>query len=280
MLLLSATAFAIDWPSGFQLEEETTSPDGRLGILSADGKAFHRDEDHAKAARLMYLADLKEHRIIKDIAIPGYSEARYLEVNWDADSSACVLVHRARHSLLGIELVELTRHGARRTDLGGVVSRALDQTYLCCRVDCHFRFLTDGRLMVRCLGDDNPRELQDKERTFGLFTGVFDRRKSRWSSSKSGVLDEGQYQTLVEAFEPWTPPGGSNGDVLHAMEERMRVLGNGLEAVLTRERYRDFQRDQDVWKGAAKNGEAAVVDSECVRFAERLAKMEALLWQP
>jgi hypothetical protein len=65
LVVNSRTAAAtIDWPDGYVVYENTTSPDGRYGVLVPTMEAWEQDESLSVTN---YLADVKNHRALGEI---------------------------------------------------------------------------------------------------------------------------------------------------------------------------------------------------------------------
>lgn len=281
----SASA-ADGWPDGYELNEETNSPDGRYGILitSRDGA----DDDEEKV--LNKLVEIKSHRILGTIKGSHYFSGQNhhgLDVNWGNDNSWCAVNYLGRWGFENVTLIDLKNGAFKQVEIGAYLQRALGndisrQSKGKLKEACGTPNFTDGpgqQIKVRATGFTNPKQFPDQLTLGTLFSGVYDLAAQKWVSSSARTVDPNKIEDLDYAFDCTT----MDDSTFDTQENRFKYYDDHLNQVyralhylLPAERFAAVKKEQVVW---LKTLEAAGSnDAKCKLMAERIAKLRELAW--
>jgi hypothetical protein len=155
-----------DWPDGYIVYENTTSPDGRYGVLVPTMEASEQDESLSQAN---YLADVKNHRVLGEIDKVEYFEHqnhRALAVFWTPQSNICVVENDGRYGADSISVLEIKDSSFAQTEMGDRIQKSLDSAMkkhardheMSGYVSPYFRFGSDRKVRVRALSHNNPKQ--------------------------------------------------------------------------------------------------------------------------
>jgi hypothetical protein len=92
--VMSIVAQAADWPEGYVVHKQSSSPDGQYGIV-VPGPEEMPDPGES----INYLGNVKTHQVLGKIDGANYFERqnhRDLSVTWSPDSKWCVVLYEAR----------------------------------------------------------------------------------------------------------------------------------------------------------------------------------------
>src|SRR4029453_1551247 len=246
--VLARAQSSTDWPEGYVVHEQSSSPDGQYGIIVPGSEEMLDAEESTN-----YLADLKTHQVLGKIAGADYFERqnhRDLRVTWSPDSKWCVVQYEARFGFDMIAGLELKASGLTQIDLGkhiekSLVSAAGDDGY----GSAFFRLAPGDKLWVRALFYTGNPKLMDEKSKQARFAGTFDLKSKKWTASEAHKTKE--WDTLPTAYSEIPPIFvAANGDKTKApevtgtmivssdeekaeqLDQEMNVVYNGVRVVL------------------------------------------------
>src|ERR1700730_4477354 len=98
LFAITSDAFGGNWPEDHTVLKNSTSPDGRFGVLVVSREAGVNDD--RTADNVTYLANLQTHQTIGEIKEVDYFEGQNhagLAAYWAPDSKACIVQYDARY---------------------------------------------------------------------------------------------------------------------------------------------------------------------------------------
>ena len=208
--LSSGHVAAVEWPENYVTAEDTTSPDGRYGVLIP--------AEDAEGDPVNYLADLREERILGAIKGFEYYEHQVhgsLRVLWNADSKWCVAEFGDHSRFVSIAVLELSGSGFTQVEIGSHIQKALDAPIVRqtrnrkSRGDGDMRYrLGPGRtLRVRASATTNPKQREYIPTFCAEFAGTFDLKAKRWLSSSARPVSAKDEEAMGTAYTEYHPEG-------------------------------------------------------------------------
>jgi uncharacterized protein YecT (DUF1311 family) len=284
-----------NWPDGYVVQKNSTSPDGQLGVLVPGHELAEAD---SASDSENFLADLKTRQILGKIAGADYFERqnhRDLDVVWAADSSACVLKYDGRFGYDMILLVEVTGSRFTQTDLGEYIAKALTRAAGDEGTDsAWFRFGPGRQVRVRALTyTGNPKGEDEKTRR-ARFAGTYDPAGKKWVVSEAHRMDESD--TLSDAYsvkkgtDILVAPNGDQskappdflGMIVNSEEEKeqeldkeMNLVYKAVRTLLPPGKFAKVKADQVLW---LKERDAAPAGQRSGLIIERINALEEFLW--
>lgn len=247
MLALTAMTpdvFSGDWPEHHTVLKNSTSPDGRLGILVVSREAG-LNEDRV-GDNSTYLANLQTHQTIGKIEGVDYFEGQNhagLAAYWAADSKACVVQYDARYGWESVFVLKLKNDGFEQIDLGKHIE-AIQKRIFDGYISGYYRFTPDGKLKVRALSYTNPKQFPEEPTYNGLFQGTFDLKSEKWLSGDArkvksndwdnleGAYDDDFAKHMIVVAEGKDAPEGFTGSVFRTGGGKIRRARQAIESSL------------------------------------------------
>jgi hypothetical protein len=283
---------AADWPEGYVVHEQSSSPDGKYGIVVPGSEEISDSEESAN-----YLGDIKTNQTLGKIADADYFERqnhRDLRVTWSPDSKWCVVQYEARFGSDMITILELNGSGLTQTDLGkhiekSLVSAAGEEGY----GSAFFRFARGDKLLVRALYYTGNPKLMDEKTKQARFGGTFDLKSKKWTASEAHKTKD--WDALNNAYSEslaiFVAPNGDQsrvpedftGTIVSSDEEKVEQLDQemnddykGVRAVLTPGRFAKVHQEQVAW--LKKRDAAGSAAEKCKLTEARIKALQELLW--
>ncbi len=290
-LLIPIVATASDWPEGYVVHEDSTSPDGQYGMVVPGS-----EEIWDAGGSSNYLGNLKTHQVVGKIDGADYFERqnhRGLSVAWSTNSKSCVVQYDARFGFDGIALLKLRAPGFTQVDLTehiekSLISAAGDQGY----GSAFFRFAPGDKLLVRALYYTGNPKLMDEKTKQARFAGTFDLKSKKWIASEShktkdwDALSVAYAERVEDVFV--TANGGkapedftgtlvsSDEEKAEKLDQAMNNIYDGVRAVLAPGRFSKVHEEQIAW---LKKRDAASSAAEKGKLLEaRIKVLQSLLW--
>ena len=281
---------AEDWPAGYQVYDNTQSPDERFAILVPTADAAEADE---KLREINYFADLKNHRLLGKIAGADYfagQNHRGLKAIWADDSSWCVVQYDDRFGFASIFILEPKGSSFAQIEIGTKIGKLLGGTISKKPhgddenggdAETYFRFGDDGKLSARALSTTDPKQFDTKHAHFGFFSGTFDVRAKKWQNAQAKPVDWEGFNNGESALDDsLTDPEGhtfqSDKDKSSWLDEQMNAVYNFARVVLPPNRFAKVKNEQRDW--LKKRDAASSVAEKCKLMTERIQALQDLIW--
>ena len=299
LVLARGNAAGAGWPEGYVVAEDTTSPDGRYGIVIPVG-------DGTEENWVNYLADLKEKRLLG--AIKGFDffqrqSHASLRATWAADSRWGVAELGSRFGFASLVVLEPADGVFAQMGVGAHIQKALDAAIArpargketSGDASLRFRLGPDRTLRVRATASTNPKRFEDRPTFCAAFAGTFDLRARRWLDSRGFPLGKKDYDATESAYATFgdddflvlpagkEPPEGFRGEVFRTEEQRAEKLDAILNDVyrlvrltLPPARFTAVKAEQIAW---LKRRDAQPSAPEKAKLTgERIKILQGLLW--
>ena len=285
----SEPAAALDWPDRYVVYENTTSPDGRYGVLVPTMEAWDNDESLSQAN---YIADLKSHRVLGKLDSVDYFEHqnhRSLAVSWAPDSSICVVENDARYGAESISVLEIKDSSFSQTEIGDRIQKSLDAAM---KKQAHdpemsgdvlpfFRFGTDRKVRVRALSQNNPKQFDNVKTYYALFQGTFDVGAKKWTVTDARSINADQddalstaYSDLEQDLEHRTFENEDNKADL--LDQTMNRVYRAVQFILPSARFAAVKKEQIEW--LKKRDAASSISEKCKLVEARIKALQELVW--
>jgi hypothetical protein len=287
VVLTPLTHAADGWPEGNELAENSTSPNGRYGVLLPSRLvADALEDDDIKNT----LVDLKSHRRLGVIRgahyFPGQNHFG-LTAKWAPDSSWCVVTYEARYGFGAITAVEPQGTTCKQVDLGQHIQKSLDAIIARQAGNkdsggygmAHFKPGTGREILVRATAYTNPKSFEDQPTYCSLFLGTFDLATGKWTRSEARKIVSGENDALETAFMDSLEDGitfNNEQNRLEWYDDRLNEVYTAVRLVLPPERFAQVKKEQIAW---LKQLEAQkTVDKKCQFIGTRIKELRALVW--
>ena len=267
------------WP-GSVIAENSTSPDGRYGVLLPTRELAGDDEDSIRNV----LVNLQSHARLGVIQgahyFPGFNH-RGLRVEWAEDSSLCVVTYEARYGFDTITVIEPRGATCAQGDIGRHIQKSLDAVIArqsrgssggCGSV--FFRFAPRGKVVVRATDQTNPKAFEDQPTWCALFQGTFDFTAKKWTRSDARKIDLEEKEALDTAFIGTLAENttfASDADRLKRYDDMLNEVYRAVRLLLPGGRFAAVKKAQIAW---LKQLDAIKSDAGKCKFME--ARIEAL----
>jgi hypothetical protein len=274
------------WPEGYELAEDSTSPDGRYGVLLPTREEAAEDEDKITNS----LVNLQTHArlgvIHKAHYFPGYNH-HGLHVQWADDSSWCVVTFEERYGFGSITLVEPHGVNCTQTDLGDHIQKSLDAVIArqskggggSCGT-AYFRPI-GRKLVVRATDQTNPKAFDDVPTYCASFLGTFDLKTKKWTRSEGLDINLSDRDLLEPAYSDNLEDNrifDNDADRLKFYDDKLNNVYRGIRLLLPAARFAAVKKQQLAW---IKTLEAAGSDSAKIKLiAQRIGELQQLAWEP
>ena len=288
-MLFAKTLVAEDWPKGYELYEDTQSPDERYGILVATAEAFENSEAEEEPN---YFVDLKNHQLLGKIKGADYfagQNHRSLKTVWADDSTWCVAQYDSRFGFDVISILEPKASSFVQTDIGEKIYKTLAGALKAKGHDDeeagdampYYRF--DGRkLLVRALSTNDPKELNPKHGRYAFFSGSYDVKSKKWLSANARPLDFEGFHNGEEAFDDEFDNDlehhsfSNEEDKSNWLDEELNAVYNFVRVVLPPARFAKIKEEQKAW--LKKRDAASSVAEKCKLMIARIVELQNELW--
>jgi uncharacterized protein YecT (DUF1311 family) len=300
LVAILSRAPAADWPDGYVVHENSTSPDGRYGIAVPESDDVEKKQPDPKVEEyyaLNYLADLKNHTVLGPIKGSDYFQHQNhagLSVTWAPDSKMCVAQYDARYGWESVYVLKIKGDRFGQIDIGKHIDAAqkkLFDGYL----NGYYRFTPDGKLKVRATSYTNPKQFENEPTYNGLFQGTFDLSSGKWTSSSVRKVksdDWDNFETayndnfakhMIVAADDKQVPENFTGSVFHSEEEKFDALDTNLNAVyqtvrlvVSPQRFAKLKEEEKAW--VTKRDAEKSVEAKSKMTEERIKTLQDLLW--
>ncbi len=273
------------WPEGYEIAENSESPDGHYGVLLPSRETAEKLEDTAIPN---ILVNLKTHRRLGVISaaeyFPGKNHAG-LTVVWAPDSSWCVVTYHGRYGFDTVTLIEPKGATCKQTDLGQHIQKALNSAIAAQARDktaggfgsAYFRSGPGRTVLVRATAYTNPKAFDDVPTYHARFAGTFDLATRKWTASeahKAADIDalDAAYSSKPEENITFTDEDSR----LEWHDARLNEVYAGVRAVLPAERFAAVKKEQIAW---LKQLEATDTPAKkCDLIAARIKELRKFVW--
>ena len=286
---------AIDWPNDYTVLKNSSSPDGRYGVLVVSHEAAVNDDRTADNS--VYLANLQTRQTIGEIKGVDYFEGQNhagLGAVWAADSKACVVQYDARYGWESVFVLKMKDDGFEQIDIGKhieAVQKRIFDGYL----SGYYRFTPDGKLKVRALSYTNPKQFEEVPTYNGVFQGTFDLKSKKWTATDVRKVTEDEWSNLETAYddslakhmivaaEDKDVPEHFTGSVFRSEEEKFEAVDKQLNEVyqavrliLPPNRFAKVKQEQVAWVKTRDDMKSAEEKSKLTE--SRIKTLQDLLW--
>jgi uncharacterized protein YecT (DUF1311 family) len=282
-------AVGVDWPDGYVVYENTTSPDERYGVLVPTMEAWEQDESLSETN---YLADVKNHRVLGAVDKVDYfahQNHRGLEVFWAPDSSICVVENDGRYGADSISVLEINDSSFSQTEIGDRIQKSLDGAMkkqahdpeIAGDVSPFFRFGTDRKVRVRALSQNNPKQFDDVKTYYALFQGTFDVAAKKWTVTDARSITAEQDDALATAYSDLeqdlehTTFENEEGKA-ESLDEKMNKVYRAAQSILPSARFAAVKKEQIEW--LKKRNAAPSIGEKCELMKARVKALQELVW--
>jgi uncharacterized protein YecT (DUF1311 family) len=290
LVVNSRTAAAtIDWPDGYVVYENTTSPDERYGVLVPTMEAWEQDESLSETN---HLADVKNHRALGEIDKVDYfahQNHRGLEVFWAPDSSICVVENDARYGAESISVLEIRDSSFSQTEIGDRIQKSLDNAMkkqahdaeMSGDVSPYFQFGTDRKVRVRALSQNNPKQFEDVKTYYALFQGTFDVAAKKWTVTDARSISAEQDDALetvygdLKQYREQTTFEDEQSKA-ESLDRTLNKVYRAAQFILPPARFAAVKKEQIEW--LKKRDAAASTDDKCKLMEARIKALQELIW--
>jgi len=303
-LAASGMGAAADWPQNYIVHKNSESPDGRYGILVlSHDVAVNLDQTERNVT---YLANLQTHQTLGKIHGTDYFEGQNhkdFTVEWAPDSKWCVVTDWGRFGFASSSVLELKDSSFTQTEIGERIQKSLNSVIQKQSHDPensgeaspYFRLNPDGKVRVRALASNNPKQFDNVKTYYALFQGTFDAKSKKWTATDAHSINSEQSDALESAYQdnfakriivavdPAQAPENFTGSVFSSEQEKAdyldKLMNDAYQAVryvVPANRFAKVKQEQVAW---LKTREAAQSVEEKSKLTEsRIKTLQNLLW--
>jgi uncharacterized protein YecT (DUF1311 family) len=289
--------------ANYIVHKDSESPDGRYGILVLSHEAaVNQDQTEGNVT---YLADLQTHQTLGEIRGTDYFEGqnhRDFTVAWAPDSKRCVVTDWGRFGFASSAVLELKDSSFTQTEIGERIQKSLNSVMqkqshdpeISGEATPYFRLTPDGKVRVRALASNNPKQFDNVKTYYALFQGTFDTQSKKWTATDAHSINSEQSDALESAYQdnfakqiivapdPAQAPENFTGSVFSSEQEKadyldklMNDVYQALRYVLPANRFTKVKQEQIAW---LKTREAAQSAEEKSKLTEsRIKTLQNLL---
>jgi hypothetical protein len=301
---VSTGVTAGDWPQNYIVQKNSESPDGRYGVVVLSKQAAI-DQDQTEG-NSTYLANLQTRQTLGEIRGTDYFEGqnhRDLTVAWSPNSKLCLVTDWGRFGFASSSVVKPKDSTFTQTDVGERIKQSLNtvlrkqsrDSEISGEASPHFRINSDGKVRVRALACNNPKQFDDVKTFCALFQGIFDLQSKKWivtdarpvkpdqDDALESACDDNFAKRMIVAANPDDVPEDFTGSVfsseqekLDALDKMMNDVYQAVRSVLVADRSTRVKQEQIAW---LKTREAAQSVEEKSKLTEnRIRTLQELLW--
>ena len=276
---------AADWPKGYDVAEDSTSPDQRFALVIPGRDTLGNDDEE----KVNYLADVKAHHLLGKIHGADYTwgeNHRGLNVWWSSDSARVLLDYEGRYGFDQLMVLEPRPDGFAQSDLSKFVHGALNAAIarqphgkdLDCFGEVFCRWTPDGKLRLRVLGQTNPKQLETSPTYSASFQGTYDPKARKWTAVESHPVND-LYDELGALFR--TPNFANRSynreeDRADALDHELNDTYQALKSILPADRFAQVKKDQIAW--LKTRDAAATTKAKCELLEARIKALQELAW--
>jgi uncharacterized protein YecT (DUF1311 family) len=303
-LVASGIGVAADWPQNYIVHKDFESPDGRYGVLVLSHEAaVNQDQTDGN---ITYLADLQTHQTLGEIRGTDYFEGqnhRDFTVTWAPDSKRCVVTDWGRFGFASSAVLELKDSSFTQTEIGERIQKSLNSVMqkqshdpeISGEATPYFRLTPDGKVRVRALASNNPKQFDNVKTYYALFQGTFDPQSKKWTATDAHSINSEQNDALESAYQdnfakqiivapdPAKAPENFTGSVFSSEQEKAEYLDKlmndvyqALRYVLPANRFTQVKQEQIGWLKAREAAQSAEEKSKLTE--SRIKALQNLLW--
>lgn len=271
---------AVDWPEGYQLADDTTSPDGHYGIIAPVLAANPTDED------TNFLVDLKARKVLGKIINSSHEIGRNrsgVHADWSDDSKLCVVQFDSRYGFYSTIVLAPKDDTFQQFNVGVKIKEVLAAAMYKMKSEgtapgLDSRYAPGGKILFRAWADNDPKRTSNSA-IAGLFWGTFDTTTGKWLSTTAKKVDIETVDSAYNAYRDVDPDyaGYSAENKAEAIEHELNDTYRVLKAVLPADQFAALKKDQLAW---LKKRETPKTDDEFRKMTEDRVKMlKAKLWE-
>jgi uncharacterized protein YecT (DUF1311 family) len=294
-ILALAVAKAIDWPEGHTVLQNSTSSDGRYGVLVVSREAGLNDARTGDSST--YLANLQTRQTIGEIKGIDYFEGQNhagLEAVWAPDSKACVVQYDSRYGWESVFVLKMKDDGFEQIDIGKHIE-AIQKRIFDGYLSGYYRFTPDGKLKVRALSYTNPKQFAEVPTYNGVFQGTFDLKSKKWTATDVRKVKEDLWSNLQTAYDdsfakhiivaaddkdvPENFTGSvfrSEGEKFDALDKQLNEVYQAVRSILPPNRFAKIKQEQVEW--LKKRDAASSIQEKCKLTEARTKALQELVW--
>jgi uncharacterized protein YecT (DUF1311 family) len=273
-----------EWPEGYIVASDSTSPNMRYGVVIPSRNAAINDE----VDTVNYLADLKAHRLLGKIKDSDYFENqnhRGLSVVWADDSTWAVIEYDERFGFGPILVVQPRKNGFSQTEIGKYIQSSLNRIIAKeahvkdagCEGQFFCRLTAAGHVKVRALGLTNPKQLAELPTYNAYFQGVYDMNTERWKATDARPVTD-QYDDLDTLFR-WVSSSQDEPTEegwAKSLDKSLNEVYDALRFLLPPDRFAQVKTEQIAW--LKKRDAAGSTKAKCELMSARIAALQELAW--
>jgi uncharacterized protein YecT (DUF1311 family) len=279
-LVFTLSARALDWPKGYEIADDTDSPDGHYSILAPGRDAA--DEE----AGNNFLVDPKAHKVLGKIVNASYLPGRSrqgVSANWSDDSRQCVVQFDERDGIYSVAILETKGESLRQYDVSSKMKEVLSTAMYGKKngkaaLQMASNYGPGTQIRFRALADSDPRRHADSQ-TVGYFWGTFDTATGKWVATEARKADAELADCFFAVFnaaddEDYAKYSAeNNGDNL---ERDLNGTYHALKMMLPADKFAALKKEQIEW---LKKRDAIPAGEERTKFViARVNALRALLW--
>ena len=148
-------------------------------------------------------------------------------------------------------------------------------------VSPHFRFGIDGKLRVRALAQNNPKQFDDVRTYYALFQGTFDVAAKKWTVMDARLINAEQLDALATAYSDLEQnlqhtTFQNEEDKAESLDQTMNKVYRAAQFILQPARFATVKREQIEW--LKKRDAPPSTDEKCKLIEERIKALQELMW--
>jgi hypothetical protein len=278
------------WPKGYEIAENSVSPDGKYGVLIPSGE--RDDEDNDKNRNV--LVNLRSHArlcVINGAHYFSHQNHAWLSVKWAGDSSRCVVDHGGRFGFGTLTLVELRGAKCEQADLGRHIMKSLN-VFIAQQArgegdtsgygSASFQFPPGRKIIVRATAQTNPKSLEGVPTWCSQFQGTYDAAAAKWTRSAARKISKDDMELLDSALSSELEPEGTTfateDERLKHYDDVLNDVYRGVRILLPADRFAAVKKEQIEWLKQLDAGGSSA--AKCKLIGVRITELRALLWEP
>jgi uncharacterized protein YecT (DUF1311 family) len=287
LALAFSKASAEDWPEGYILHEDSSSPGEQYGIVvPSQDAALNNEADET----VNYLANLKTHQLMGKIAGADYFERqnhRSLAVTWADDSTWCIVQYYGRFGFDSISVVEPKGSSFTQTDIGERIQKSLNAVLAKQSghhetegdASVYFRMGPGRKVRVRATTTTNPKSLDTAKTYCALFQGTFDAEAKNWKVMDARSIKAEENDSLQTAYGDLgidSMSFSTEEDKAKWLDDRMNEVYQAARLILTPDRFAKVKQEQIAW--LKKRDASNSVEEECKLTEAQINALQELVW--
>ena len=281
-LLAQAILAAGNWPEGYEVRENSQSPDGRYAIIVPKDLNVNGDKPNVN-----YLVDLQTQNLLGPIKYSDYFNGQNhadLQVFWSPDSKWCVAEYENRFGFDRIWLIEPKESTFDLVDIGERLERKLNtllgepprerkEEPVLGVGTAYIRLHNDRAIEIYAVATGDYKEMNEKA-AHAFAAGAYDAHRKEWKTIRGRRITFDDYVTIESAFD--TLPSPESTDWAAALENTLNRVYHAARVILPPDRFAQIRREQIAWLKTREG--ASSLEEKCQLTLARIKQLQENLW--